>query len=87
MVAATPPEAIQRAMDAVTVATELAASNAARDESTSAAVGGGSSDTTTTPAEGDGNAGPWQCDLCPREFDTRRGRDTHRRQAHTEGAR
>lgn len=25
------------------------------------------------------------CDLCPRDFETERGRDTHRRQAHREG--
>lgn len=29
-------------------------------------------------------AGAYGCDLCPREFASVRGRDTHRRQAHTE---
>jgi hypothetical protein len=27
---------------------------------------------------------PYACDLCPRDFTTARGRDTHRRQAHPE---
>lgn len=35
--------------------------------------------------EDDGREGrPYGCDLCPRSFDTERGRDTHRRQAHRE---
>ncbi|XVV34958.1 hypothetical protein ACQPXT_13315 [Streptomyces sp. CA-100214] len=33
----------------------------------------------------EGEARPYPCDLCPRSFDTERGRDTHRRQAHREG--
>ncbi|PSK57983.1 hypothetical protein B0E38_01828 [Streptomyces sp. 111WW2] len=35
------------------------------------------------PAE-DGTVALWVCKLCPREFTTERGRDTHRRQAHRE---
>ncbi|MEU0947646.1 hypothetical protein ABZ379_33840 [Streptomyces canus] len=102
MVAATPPEAIERAMTAVLLATDLAASNAA--------AGGDSSDssdqvpefapledapTEDEGAEDDGQAssdegeaagdgGPYPCDLCPREFTTERGRDSHRRQVHRE---
>ncbi|MFK0063348.1 hypothetical protein ACIQTN_29485 [Streptomyces werraensis] len=31
-----------------------------------------------------GDGGPFACDLCPREFTTERGRDSHRRQVHRE---
>ncbi|MFH8577125.1 hypothetical protein [Streptomyces zaomyceticus] len=31
-----------------------------------------------------GHTGMFGCDLCPREFTTERGRDSHRRQAHPE---
>ncbi|MGX1301340.1 hypothetical protein RKD35_002828 [Streptomyces albogriseolus] len=30
------------------------------------------------------DSGPFPCDLCPREFETERGRDSHRRQVHKE---
>lgn len=91
MVAATPPELIERAMTAALVATDLAASNAA--------AGGDDGDQAPdfapleeAPADdGDdgeeqaaGDGGPFACDLCPREFTTERGRDSHRRQVHRE---
>ncbi|MGA5202799.1 hypothetical protein [Streptomyces variegatus] len=34
--------------------------------------------------EGDNLRTKYACPLCPRDFDTERGRDTHRRQAHRE---
>lgn len=34
--------------------------------------------------DGDGTRTMYGCPLCPRDFDTERGRDTHRRQAHRE---
>lgn len=92
MVAATSPETIQAAMDAVLVATDLAASNAA-------AAGGDGSDPSDpgpdyAPLEdapaGDEDDGQdddgdgWPCDRCPRSFTTERGRDSHRRQVHRE---
>lgn len=40
-------------------------------------------DAPVEPQEGEGEA-PFACDLCPRTFETSRGRDTHRRQAHRE---
>jgi hypothetical protein len=97
MVAATPPETVERAMTAVLLATDLAASNAA--------AGGDGSDPSDQVAEfapledaptedgdqeddGDGTSagdgGPYPCDLCPREFETERGRHSHRRQVHKE---
>jgi hypothetical protein len=97
MVAATSPEAVERAMTAVLLATDLAASNAA-------AGGDGSDPSDPGPefapledaptedegtgredeGEPDGDGGPYQCDQCPREFTTERGRDSHRRQVHRE---
>ncbi|MDH6489660.1 hypothetical protein [Streptomyces sp. SAI-127] len=94
MVAATPPEAVERAMTAALLAVDLAASNAA-------AGGDGSDPSDQVPEfapledapteEGDeheeeaaGDGGPYACDLCPREFETERGRDSHRRQVHRE---
>jgi hypothetical protein len=73
MVDATPPDFIDRTMTAVRLATDLAASNAARGEL---------ADDEHDQAGGDGDTEPYACDLCPRTFATERGRDTHRRQAH-----
>jgi hypothetical protein len=70
MVAATSPETVRRAMDAVLLATDLAASDAA---------GGQDGEQEST-----GDGGPFICDLCSREFTTERGRDSHRRQVHKE---
>ncbi|MFD5570470.1 hypothetical protein [Streptomyces cadmiisoli] len=88
LVAAVRPETIQAAMDAVLIATDLAASNAA-------ARGDGGDDGQAldfapledAPAEVPDPDGPiteWVCGQCPREFTTERGRDSHRRQAHRE---
>ncbi|MTE20284.1 hypothetical protein F0L17_14435 [Streptomyces sp. TRM43335] len=41
-------------------------------------------DTSTEPASGGGSGG-YACPHCPREFTTRRGRDTHTRAVHNEG--
>ncbi|WP_411092316.1 hypothetical protein [Streptomyces sp. 049-1] len=94
MVAATPPALVERAMGAVLLATDLAASNAA--------AGGDSGDgdqvpefapLEDAPADEDdgqeqqaaGDGGPYGCDLCSRrDFVTERGRDSHRRQVHRE---
>lgn len=34
--------------------------------------------------DGRGDGGPYACPLCPREFTSERGRDSHRRQVHKE---
>jgi len=39
---------------------------------------------TDDPGRAPQQAGAFGCDRCPRTFTTARGRDTHRRQAHTE---
>lgn len=58
-------------------------------ENAGAAAGGDSSD-PSDPPPGDyappdeGEGPPYACDQCTRAFDTERGRDTHRRQAHRE---
>jgi hypothetical protein len=67
-------------------------------ENAGAAGGGDSSDRSDSPGdfapledapadsgdEDDGTRTMYGCPLCPRDFETERGRDTHRRQAHRE---
>jgi hypothetical protein len=109
MVAATPPEFVERAMTAVLLATDLAASNAAAQEYELDGFLTGSDaprgflppapdspdyapledaphdeDQGDEDGEAAGDVGPFACDLCPREFTTDRGRDSHRRQVHKE---
>ncbi|MFF4900437.1 hypothetical protein [Streptomyces sp. NPDC001068] len=91
MVAATSPATVQAAMDAVLLATELAASNAASGR---AEEGEPARAADFAPLEdaladeeadqGEGLRTMYGCPLCPRDFDTERGRDSHRRQAHRE---
>ncbi|MFF5655207.1 hypothetical protein [[Kitasatospora] papulosa] len=42
--------------------------------------------TAVPPVDEQHDAAQFACDICPRTFDTERGRNTHRRQAHTEEA-
>lgn len=79
-----PPDAVQlpepeRQLAATTPATVEAAMTAVL-VATEVAAGGDSS----TPAD-QPEGPPYACGLCPREFTTARGRDTHCRQAHREG--
>ncbi|MEV0016692.1 hypothetical protein [Streptomyces tendae] len=91
MVAATPPDMVQRAMDAVRLATDLAASNAAAggdrgDEHDQAHDFAPLEDAPTDDDGQDQDAAdgpPYTCGLCGRDdFVTARGRDSHRRQVH-----
>lgn len=81
-------------MDAVLLATELAASNAAAggdsgDEAGQYAEFAPLEDAPTEDDDGQeqraaDDGAPYACDVCPRKFTTERGRDSHRRQAHRE---
>lgn len=93
MVAATSPETVERAMTAVLVAADLAASNAAGGDSDPSDPGPDFAPLEDAPADEQGDeeqqaaddgGGPFPCDQCPREFTTERGRDSHRRQVHRE---
>ncbi|WP_223125738.1 hypothetical protein [Streptomyces sp. TRM68367] len=64
-------------------ATVQAAEDAAAQPVPDAAAGG---DSSAPPLDAEPfGAGPWPCDVCSRDFDTRRGRDMHHRMAHREG--
>lgn len=82
MVAATPPETVQAAMDAVLLATDLAALNAAGDEPGSELPTPDPSD-SSDPAE-DPPEGVFPCGGCDREFTTDRGQQMHYRRIHGE---
>lgn len=88
MVAATPPAFVERAMTAALVATDLAASNHARDDAGQADDDeqlAADDDPGDEPADDDHATEPYACDRCPRTFGTERGLDTHRRHKHPEG--
>lgn len=91
MIAATPPAFVERAMTAALVATDLAASNHARDRNDDAGQADdgeqlADDDPSGEPADDDPHATePYACDQCPRTFGTERGLDTHRRHKHPEG--
>ncbi|WP_405759443.1 hypothetical protein OG234_13200 [Streptomyces sp. NBC_01420] len=93
MVAATPPEMVERAMTAALLATDLAASNAAGGgDGSDRSDPGHDTGPADRPDEGGGDehaaggdsTGPFPCNRCARSFRTERGRDSHRRQVHQE---